>query len=79
MFRSILTAAVALSVVGCAPQIESATPTSVSLKYHSGFADVEAVISEANKHCSQYGKVASQTDITNTPRGEYYIRTFRCE
>ncbi len=62
MFRSMLVAVVAVSVVGCTAQTLTATPDDISIKYNRNFTDYMAVLSEANQHCSQYGKVASLAD-----------------
>ncbi len=81
MFRSMLAAVAAVSVVGCAAQNLTATPTGISIEYNRNFTDFMDVISEANQHCSQYGKVANLTDTTISPIGIRYThtRTFRCE
>ncbi len=79
MFKLMLAAVAALSVVGCAPQTLTATPTGISLLHNRAFTGFMDVISEANQHCSQYTKVASLTDTTISPTGIWHTRTFRCE
>ncbi len=85
-----LAALAAISVVGCAAQTLTATPDERSIKYNRNFTDYMVVVSEANQHCSQYGKVASLTDTTIPPSvtlGDRRVvlprythtRTFRCE
>ena len=66
-------------VAGCASQTLTATPNSISIEYNRNLTDHMTVVSEANQHCSKYGKVASLTDTTISPRGNWYTRTFRCE
>ncbi len=78
MFRLMLAAVAAVSVVGCA-QTLTATPSSISIEYNRNFTDFMDVISEANQHCSQYAKVASLTDTTISPTCFWHTRTFRCE
>ena len=77
--KSLLAFIAAVSVAGCAAQTLTATPTSISIEYNRNFTGHMAVISEANQHCSRYGKVASLTDTTISPSGNWYTRTFRCE
>ena len=69
----------AVSVAGCAAQTLTATPTGISIEYNRNLTEHMAVMSEANQHCSKYGKVASLTDTTISPNGNFYTRTFRCE
>ena len=78
MFRSMLVAVAAVSVVGCAETL-TATPTSISIKSTRNFTDFMVVVSEATQHCSQYGMVASLTDTTISPTGFWHTRTFQCE
>ncbi len=79
--KSLLAFIAAVSVAGCtlAAQTLTATPTSISIEYNRNFTSHTVAISEANQHCSRYGKVASLTDTTISPSGNWYTRTFRCE
>ena len=79
MFKLMLVAVAAVSVVGCAPKTLTATPSGISLTHSRTVTDFAAVISEANQHCSQYSKFASLTDTTISPTGIWHTRTFRCE
>ncbi len=79
MFRSMLAALATVSLVGCAAQTLTATPTGISIKHNRALTEYVVVTSEANQHCSQYGKVASLTDTTISPTGFWHTRTFRCE
>ena len=67
MFRTMLAAIAAVSVVGCAAKNLTATPTGISIKYNRNFTDFMAVAFEANQHCSQYDKVARLADTTIPP------------
>ncbi len=81
MFRLMLVAVAAISVVGCAAKNITATPSGITMKYNRNFTDFMDVISQANQHCSQYAKVASLTDTTISPIGTWstHTRSFRCE
>ncbi len=81
MFRSMLVAVAALSVVGCAAQNITATPGGITMKYNSAVTDFLDVVFQANQHCSQYAKVASLTDTTISPTATWstHTRSFRCE
>ncbi len=89
MFRSMLVAVAAVSVVGCTAQTLTSTPDGISIKYNRNFTDFMAVAFEANQHCSQYDKVARLADTTIPPivtlgdrrvvLARYtHTRTFRC-
>ena len=81
--KTLLAFVTAASVAGCAAQTLTATSTSISIEYNRNLTDYMAVVSEANQHCSQYGKVASLTDTTFDPLGNnlghWVTRMFQCE
>ena len=79
MFKLVLAAVAAVSVVGCAPKTLTATPTGISIKHTRVLTGYMDVVSEANQHCSQYAKVARPTDTTISPTGIWHTRTFRCD
>ena len=81
LFRSkpLIALIAALSVVGCAAQPLTATQNSISIEYNRNFTNHMSVVSQANEHRAQYGKVASLTDTTSSPSGNWYTRTFKCE
>ncbi len=81
MFKSMLVAVAAITMVGCAAKNETVTPAEITLKYNNSLTDFMDVVIQANEHCSQYAKIASLSDTSLSPFGAWHThtRTFRCE
>ncbi len=77
----VLVSAIALLVlVGCAaPGPITATPNAISFEYHHGLTSDAKIVAKAQEHCAQFSKVASLSDTTISPSGNWYTRTFNCE
>lgn len=63
-----------LALAGCAPQVQMANPSSITITYDRSIATAEAG-NMAQQHCRQYGRDAIPSGISG---GIYATQTYIC-